>query len=138
MLVPAPDQSGTTTITITVADVEGASVQRQFLVTISSPNNPPTLSAPSNLAVFEDAAPQTAHLTGITSGGLNESQALTVTALSGSPGLIPHPAVNYTSPNSTGTLSFRPSPNAYGEAIISVTVRDNGGSGNGGIDAVSK
>ena len=47
---------------------------------------------------------------------------LTVTATSSNPGLIPKPAVNYTSPQSTGTLTYTPVANANGTATITVTV----------------
>jgi len=44
--------------------------------------------------------------------------------LSGNPSLIPHPAVSYVSPNSTGTLVFTPVANAYGTASVSVAVQE--------------
>jgi hypothetical protein len=87
-------------------------------------NQPPTLNAISNLTINEDAAQQTVGLSGITSGATNEIQTLAVTASSSDTGLIPHPTVNYTSPNATGTLTFTPVANAYGSATISVTVND--------------
>jgi len=53
-----------------------------------------------------------------------------VTASSSNPGLIPQPTVNYTSPNSTGTLRFTPVAQANGVATITVTVNDGGASNN--------
>ena len=38
--------------------------------------------------------------------------------------LIPDPAVTYTSPNSTGSLSYTPLANQSGTAIVTVTVTD--------------
>src|SRR5262249_47879881 len=49
---------------------------------------------------------------------------------SGSTGLIPTPTVTYTSPNSTGSLSFKPVTNQFGVATVTVTVRDSGTSNN--------
>jgi len=70
-------------------------------------------------------------LSGITSGAANENnQTLTVTATSGNKGLIPNPTVNYTSPNTSGTLTFTPVANANGTALIAVTVNDGGTSNN--------
>jgi hypothetical protein len=46
------------------------------------------------------------------------------------PGLIPNPTVNYTSANTTGSLTFTPVSNGYGTATITVTVNDGGTSNN--------
>ena len=75
-----------------------------------SVNQPPTLNALSNVTINENAGLQTVNLSGISSGATNEVQTLTVTAVSSKTGLIPNPTVNYTSPNTTGTLTFTPVP----------------------------
>ena len=88
-------------------------------------NNPPTLDAISDpAAVLEDAAEQTVNLTGIGTGG--ETQALQVSASSDNPGLIPDPAVTYTSPDATGSLAYTPVADQSGSAVITVTVTDPG------------
>ncbi len=123
---------GSATITVTVTD-DGASnnvATRSFTVTVNPVNQAPTLDAPANVAINENAGLQTVNLSGITSGAPNESQALEVTASSSNTGLIPNPTVNYTSPNATGSLAFTPVPNAFGAATITVTVNDGGVSNN--------
>ena len=92
-------------------------------------NQPPTLDPINNLTVNENAGLQTVNLYGITSGAANENQTLTVTAASGNINLIPNPAVQYTSPNTNGSLTFTPVTDATGSATITVTVND-GGAGN--------
>ena len=57
----------------------------------------------------------------------DESQALTVTAVSSNTALIPNPIVTYASPSSTGTLAYTPAPNKFGTATITVTVSDGQG-----------
>jgi hypothetical protein len=94
------------------------------------PNRPPTLNAPDDITVAEDAGLQTVTLTGISSGASNEVQTLTVTVSSSNPGLIPDPEVNYLSPNSTGIVTFTPVPNGSGSATISVSVSDGQDSNN--------
>jgi len=89
-----------------------------------APNRPPTLNAISNQAINEDAGPGTVGLSGITSGATNENQTLTVTAVSNNPLLIPNPVVNYTNLSTTGVLTFAPTTNASGSAIITVSVND--------------
>lgn len=63
----------------------------------------------------------------MTSGATNEFQTLNVSAVSSNPELIPNPTVNYTSPDSTASLSFTPVPDAFGGATITVTVNDGQG-----------
>jgi hypothetical protein len=103
-----------------------------YLVPLNVPivNQPPTLNAINNLTINENAGLQTVSLSGITSGATNENQTLTVTAASSNTGLIPNPTVNYTSANTTGTLTFTPVANGYGTATITVTVNDGGTSNN--------
>jgi hypothetical protein len=79
--------------------------------------------------LLEDANTHVISLAGI-SAGQSESQALTVTASSSNTSLIPHPAVTYTSPNSTGSLSFKPLANQSGTATITVTLNDGQASNN--------
>ena len=129
---PTVNGNGTATITVTVND-GGASnniVTQSFTVTVNAVNNQPTLNAISNLTINENAGLQTVSLSGITSGATNEIQTLTVTAVSSNTGLIPNPTVNYTSPNTNGTLTFTPVANATGTATITVTVNDGGTSNN--------
>lgn len=96
-------------------------------------NKQPTLDQPANLAILEDASQHTINLTGI-SAGAGESQALTITATSSDPALIPHPLVSYVSPSATGSLRFTPVGNANGTATIIITVHDDGGTNAGGVD----
>lgn len=89
---------------------------------------PPTLAAITNPAVIPPSAgQQTIALTGI-SVGANTTQPLTISAVSDNPTLIPNPTVNYTAPNSSGTLTYTPVAGAQGTADITVTATDDGGS----------
>ena len=101
-------------------------------------NLAPTLDVIADpAAIDEDAAEQTIALTGITAGG-TENQNLTVTATSSNAALIAGLAVAYNSPNTTGTLSFTPVADQSGTAVITVTVRDDGGTANGGVDTFER
>jgi hypothetical protein len=120
------------TISVTVNDggVSNNTVSRSFTVTVNPVNQAPTLNTPANLTINENGGLQTVSLTGISSGATNETQTLTVTATSSNPGLIPTPSVSYTSPNTTGTLTFTPAINSNGLSTITVTVNDGGVSNN--------
>jgi len=84
-----------------------------------------------------NSPPQTINLTGISSGALNESQTILVTATSSNPSLIPNPVVTYSSPAASGTLAFTVATNLGGTALISVIVQDTGGTLNGGKDRIT-
>ncbi|MGC3961291.1 MAG: Ig-like domain-containing protein [Verrucomicrobiota bacterium] len=126
VFTPAANQSGSATITVTVDDGQAANntVTRTFTVAVNLANVPPTLTAVGNVSINEDATAQTVALSGISSGSVNESQTLTITAVSSNPSLIPNPTVSYISPDTTGSLSFTPAADANGTATISVTVND--------------
>ena len=129
---PAANGSGSTTITVTVDDGGAANnvITRTFTVTVNSVNDVPTLDTLANTTINENASQQTVNLTGISSGAANENQTLTVTATSSNPGLIPNPAVTYSSPGANGSIAFTPVPFGAGSATISVTVNDGGSSNN--------
>ncbi|MEO7678272.1 MAG: Ig-like domain-containing protein, partial [Verrucomicrobiota bacterium] len=124
--IPIAYAFGTATITVTVNDgqILNNTMTRSFTVTVNPVNQPPTLNALNNLTLNGTPGTKTVNLAGISSGQSNEIQTLTAAAVSSNPGLIPNPTVSYTSPNSTGSLTFTPVANAFGTATISVTVND--------------
>jgi hypothetical protein len=133
-LSPAANLSGTATITVTVEDGDGSTTTDTFTVQVTAVNDAPTLNPIASLPALPNSPGlQTLSLTGITAGG-GESQNLTVTATSSNPALIPNPSVTYTSPDSTGSLSFTPVAGQSGTATITVTVTDDGGTANGGVN----
>lgn len=127
---PVANKSGTTEITVTVTD-NGPSTPpnvntttRIFTVTVNDINNPPTLNEISDQGpILEDSDEQTVTLTGI-SAGEGEEQDLSVTATSNNTSLIPNPVIDYNSPETSGTLSFKPAKDASGTATITVKVSD--------------
>lgn len=141
---PVSDAYGSATITVTVKDsggtLNGASdtVQASFTVTVSPVNDSPSLDPLADLVIDEDAPQQTVALTGIGSGATNESQILSVRAWSSDTSKIPDPTVDYTSANLTGSISFTPVPDAFGQVNIIVEVEDSGGTANGGIDSFTR
>ncbi|HXJ59494.1 MAG TPA: Ig-like domain-containing protein [Verrucomicrobiae bacterium] len=122
-LIPAPDQNGTATVTVTVSDGT-ASVRGSFLFQVLPVNDPPTLSALPDLRLLAGAGPQRVPLEGLGTGSTNEDQALIVVASSSNPALIPHPTIQWTTPNKAANLLFTPQPGSSGEATITVQVDD--------------
>ena len=95
--------------------------------TTAPPDQPPTLDPIRDMTINEGAGSQTITLTGITSGISSQTQSITISAISSDPGLVANPAVNYTSPNTQGTLTFTVAPESFGSAVLTVFV-DNGAS----------
>jgi hypothetical protein len=138
VVTPAPDQFGTSFIVVEVWDEEfGRSVSGFFLVVLPV-NDQPTLDPIEDRVLARGADAQTIVLRGISSGALNEYQNLTIGATSSNAVLLPNPSISYTSPDSTGMLTLLPSSQATGSVTITVTVRDDGGTANGGRDTFSR
>jgi hypothetical protein len=97
-------------------------------VILTAINLAPTLNAISDPAtILENAGLQTINLGGIAAGG-TQAQTLTITATSDNPTLVASPiTVNYTSANPTGSLSYTPASGQFGTAVITVTLKDDGG-----------
>jgi PKD-like domain/Concanavalin A-like lectin/glucanases superfamily/FG-GAP-like repeat/IPT/TIG domain/Secretion system C-terminal sorting domain len=94
-------------------------------------NTQPTLNTISNPAVVcRNPGGQSVGLSGIGTGAGNETQTLAVTASSNNTALVSTVNVVYTSPNSTGTLTYTPVTNATGTATITVTVNDGASNNN--------
>jgi len=132
---PVPDKSGTSTITVTIEDggldgdiatsFDNAIYARSFSVIVTPVNDTPTIDSISNVRIAEDTPQQTIALTGITAGG-GESQPLHLSVSSSNPNLIPTPAMQYTSPNSVGTMTFTPVADLAGVSVITILVEDGG------------
>jgi hypothetical protein len=139
---PAPDASGTATIQVVLKDNGGTanggvdtSAARSFLITVQDVNDAPSFTKGANPTVLEDAGLQTfpGWATAISPGSPSESgQTLAFVITTGDDALFTTlPAINPT----TGNLSFRTAPDANGTVTVTVELRDNGGTANGGDNA---
>ena len=149
-LTPVPGASGSATITVTVTDNGGTqnggvnAISQSFVVTVTPVNQIPTINPIANQTPILESTPtnpatlQIVNLAGITDGIGDSGQLLTVTAVSSNAALIPNPLVVYNSPNQSGFLSYTPALNASGTANITVTVMDDHGTLNGGVNQISR
>ena len=141
---PVPFTFGSATITVNVTNSglggsPGLTTTQTFTIAVLHVNQAPTLNPiPNPATLLENATLQTITLGGISPGQGDNGQTLMVTATSSNPNVIPDPSVVYTSPNGTGSLSFTPVPNAHGTATITVTVMDDGGVTNNGVDTIQQ
>src|SRR5260221_4127377 len=125
-VIPSSNQVGTAAITLTVTDGAGSSASTIWLLKVNLVNAPPHLGPIADLTINEDDGIQTVALSGVDvpTGSGGEQQILTVSASSSDPSIIPDPAVQYRTPEATGTLRLAPRPNASGHVMITVTVND--------------
>lgn len=137
---PAANANGSATVTVRAQDNGGTanggndtSAPQSFVINVTAVNDAPSFAAGANPAVDEDSgAAGIAWASAISPGPSDEGgQALTFTATvtSGAALFATAPAIS-----PTGQLAFTPAPNANGTATVNVTLRDNGGTANGGID----
>ncbi|MEO8669973.1 MAG: tandem-95 repeat protein [Tahibacter sp.] len=137
----AANANGTATINITAQDNGGTanggvdtSAPQAFSITVTAVNDAPGFTAGTNPVVPEDSGPAsiTSWATAIVAGPPDESAqtlAFTANVTAGAALFATPPAIS-----PTGTLTFTPAANASGVATVSVTLQDNGGVANAGVD----
>ncbi len=99
------------------------STSSDFTISVKNINDPPTLADINPVTLNEDPGEKSVGLKGISSGA-NESQKLTIKAVSDNPNLITNIKIAYTQGKTTATLKFTPKLNLFGSAVITVTVND--------------
>jgi hypothetical protein len=141
LFTPAANANGSATITVVLKDSGGTanggvdtSPPQTFTITVNPVNDAPSFTKGANQTVLNNAGPQTINswATSISPGPSDEaSQTVTfqVTGNTNSALFSAAPAIS-----STGSLTYTPSPSAGGTATISITLKDNGGTANGGVD----
>ncbi|MCK6490125.1 MAG: hypothetical protein L6R48_17705 [Planctomycetes bacterium] len=137
--VPAPNMfgAGSGSFTFRLSDGRDRSYEALVAIDVRPVNDAPTIDQPpSGVGPIEDQGSLTVILTGI-GPGAGEAQALTITATSGNHALFADPLVEYTPGATTARLRLTPLPDANGSATITVQVRDDGGTADGGIDSAT-
>ena len=131
VLAPARDWFGESTITVEVGDGTHV-VQAALNIEIQPVNDAPRFTPGSSIRVAEDSGPfQAIWATQIATGPGNEA-AQTVEFL-----VTTSNASLFTSPPSMtadGVLSFSPAAHANGQTDVTIRLRDNGGTADGGIN----
>jgi hypothetical protein len=136
----AEDANGNTTVEAELKDDGGTAnggsdtYTTTFEISVQSVNDPPSVVLGSNPVVNEDSGSKTlpSWATNISPGPTDEAgQSLTFSLTAVNPSLFSSQPVIQ---SSTGNLSFTPAPNANGSSTVSVVLKDNGGTANGGSD----
>lgn len=134
---PIDDASGTATITVQVNDGQGINnlIEKSVEINVSPVNDAPYFEIIGNQAVSENSGLVTvnAFATNMEDGAL-EDQILTFQTTTDAPTGNLQFDTSPTIDLATGNLTFEPSPNSNGNVTVNVTLLDNGGTDNGGIN----
>jgi len=129
---PALDFNGDIAIAVNVTD-GAAAVGDTKPVTGTPVNDVPAFTKGADITVLEDAAAQTISgwATAISKGAANETAQVVSFIVTANPTSLfaTQPAVS-----ANGSLSFLLAANTNGSSTVTVAVRDDGGTANGGID----
>ena len=113
----------------------GFSLDRVFTINLTDVNEAPTLAAVANQTICYTRTSQNVALTGI-SAGPETGQTTSLSVSSSNAGLFD--ALTVSGSGATGTLVYQVKSGVVGTATITVTVKDNGGTANGGVDTYSR
>lgn len=136
---PAADAFGTAAITLVAVDDGGTagggndtSVPRTFTITLTGVNDAPSFVKGLDEAVSHPAGPQTVAgwATHITAGPSESGQIVTFLIANDNEELFSvQPTIS-----PTGTLSYTPVPGQSGTATVTASLKDDGGTDDGGVD----
>lgn len=138
---PANNVIGTATLNIRLKDDGGTdnggidtSATIQCVITIKYVNQVPSFTKGSDVTIITNNGPQTltGWATNIKPGPAIENYQIThfeVTSVSNSALFLTPPAIS-----ANGTLTFTPSPGAIGVSTVTLLIKDNGGTADGGVD----
>ena len=130
------EPAGKHLVTVTATDngTPSLSVHQSFEVEVLPVNVAPTVLPIEDVVLKLGSPVPVIPLKGIGAGAVNEIQEITVSAVSDNPELIPNPEVLYETSSGEGVLVLKPAAGQIGEAIISVSAKDDGGTSHGGKD----
>jgi hypothetical protein len=131
---PNPNANGNDSFTFTANDGTSTSAPATISITINPINDPPSFTASNPPAVNENAGPQSVANWATFSAGPSDENTQAVVGYPVSN--VSNAALFSTPPsvNPSGTLTYTPAANASGTSTFQVTVQDNGGTANGGVD----
>lgn len=138
---PAANTSGVANVSVQIHDDGGTalggvdtSLPQSFTITVTFVNQAPSFTKGADQAILEDAGPISVPgwASAISSGPGDPTQTLNFIVTNNNNALFTvtgQPAIN-----AAGLLTYTTAPNANGSATVSVSIHDNGGVANGGVD----
>ena len=126
IITPASNQSGTSTITITVSD-GSATASTNFVLTVNANNDPPTITNINDQTTPENTP--TGAIAFTIADADNPVAALTVTGTSSNAALIPDANIVFGGSGANRTVTLTPVSGASGTSTITITVSDGTATG---------
>ena len=130
---PAANYYGSDSFSYTITNDNGRTATATVRLTVLEVNDAPSFTAGADQTVLMNAGAQTATswATAISKGPANEAgQSLTFAVTNNNAALFSaQPAVS-----ADGTLTYTPAPGLSGIATVTIYLKDNGGTANGGVD----
>jgi hypothetical protein len=135
---PAANAFGSATLVITLSDNGGTanggadtSAPYTFTITVTPVNDAPSFTPGGDVTVNEDGGPYSAPWASGISAGPNEAGQTVAFLVSNSNNALfaVQPSIS-----PAGVLTFTTALNAFGSATVTVSLQDNGGTANGGVD----
>jgi hypothetical protein len=117
------------------ATVQARYVDTTLVIALHNVNEPPIIDAVANQIVCENAGMKILPLTGITCGPEGD-ECVTVAVRTNNPGLFAQLIVIRDSDGTT-VLRYKVKDSISGQATVTIIVKDNGGTANGGVDSVT-
>ncbi|AMP99577.1 Ig family protein [Pedobacter cryoconitis] len=130
-------QKSTYSILVRSTTQYGLTLDKQFTINLIDVNEVPTLNPIADLTQCNTTSRQSIALTGITPGP-ETNQTTTLTVRADKPAMFSDLSVSQGN-GGNGTLTYRlANQSVSGTVNITVTVKDNGGTANGGVDTYSR
>ncbi|WP_083925379.1 FG-GAP-like repeat-containing protein [Flexithrix dorotheae] len=129
------DDQQSYSIRVRSTDSGGFSTAQVFKITVININNAPVMDSIPEIHLAFNEPTKLINLTGISDGDI-DAQVLTFEMSSSNPDLLEVLAINYIQGDTLGKLSLKPALDQFGETLITLNLRDNGGIENGGIDSL--
>jgi len=120
-IIPATDQTGTATITITVSD-GSLTANGSFVLTVTTPNTAPTITPIADQDINQNTATSALPLT--VGDGETAAADLTLAGSSSNTTLVPNTNIVFGGSGTNRTVTVTPANNQSGSATINLTVSD--------------
>ncbi|WP_159521579.1 HYR domain-containing protein [Sunxiuqinia indica] len=129
---------GITVVTFTATDASGNTSESSFAVTVAGINKAPVIDAIADQAVSPYTVTMEVPLSGISAGDDCMAQVVsTITAEAADPSLVTGAVVTHIEEEETAVLTLTLAGQVSGSSEITVTLKDNAGTANGGVDETS-